>query len=144
MYGVTGSIADGCRNAIKGAAAMVARLEDLNRRYANDLPEPLRMGLGIHCGEVIVGTMGGSKVEVDLGALMGKRGRVHGTLLRARPLEEKAILTQTFARRWLPLFASGRLRAVVDRVYPLSEVAEAHRYMETNGNFGKIVLTHDE
>ena len=58
MYGVAGSIADGCRNAIKGAAAMVARLEDLNRRYANDLPEPLRMGLGIHCGEVIVGTMG--------------------------------------------------------------------------------------
>ncbi len=58
MYGVTGSIQDGCRNAVKGAAAMLARLDELNRRFANDLPEPLRMGLGIHCGEVIVGSMG--------------------------------------------------------------------------------------
>jgi adenylate cyclase len=58
MYGVRGRIADGCRNAVKGAAAMVTRLDELNRRYAHDLPEPLRMGLGIHCGEVIVGDMG--------------------------------------------------------------------------------------
>ena len=58
MYGIAGSIQDGCRNAVKGAASMIARLEDLNRRFAADLPEPLRMGLGIHCGEVIVGTMG--------------------------------------------------------------------------------------
>ena len=58
MYGVTGRIEDGCRNAVKGAAAMLARLDELNRRYAHDLPEPLRMGLGIHCGEVIVGSMG--------------------------------------------------------------------------------------
>lgn len=92
---------------------------------------------------VIVGTLGGGKVEVELGALMGKRLRVHGTVLRARPLEEKAALTQAFARRWLPLFASERLVPVVDRVYPLAEVADAHRYMETNANFGKIVLEHD-
>lgn len=92
---------------------------------------------------VIVGTMGGSKIEVELGALMGKRLRVHGTVLRARPLEEKAALAQAFARRWLPLFASERLVPVVDRVYPLAEVADAHRYMETNANFGKIVLQHD-
>jgi putative PIG3 family NAD(P)H quinone oxidoreductase len=93
---------------------------------------------------VIVGTLGGNKVEVDLGGLMGKRARVHGTLLRSRPLEEKCMLTQTFARRWLPLFASERLVPVVDRVYPLAEVAEAHRYMETNANFGKIVLRHED
>jgi putative PIG3 family NAD(P)H quinone oxidoreductase len=93
---------------------------------------------------VIVGTLGGNKVEVDLGGLMGKRARVHGTLLRSRPLEEKCMLTQTFARRWLPLFASERLVPVVDRVYPLAEVADAHRYMETNANFGKIVLRHED
>jgi len=58
MYGVSGSIEDGCRNAVKGAAEMLTRLDELNRRYAHDLPEPLRMGLGIHCGEVIVGNMG--------------------------------------------------------------------------------------
>lgn len=58
MYGVSGTIEDGCRSAVKGAAAMLTRLDELNRRYAHDLPEPLKMGLGIHCGEVIVGTMG--------------------------------------------------------------------------------------
>ncbi len=89
---------------------------------------------------VIVGTMGGARLEVNLGALMGKRASVRGTLLRARPLEEKATLVQEFVRRQLPLFASGRLVPVVDRVFPLEEVAEAHRYMESNANFGKIVL----
>ena len=89
---------------------------------------------------VLVGTMGGGRLETNLGLLMGKRLRVHGTVLRARPLEEKAALTQTFARRHLDHFASGRLVSVVDRVYPLEEVGDAHRYMESNANFGKIVL----
>lgn len=89
---------------------------------------------------VIVGTMSGSRLEVDLGALMGKRLRVHGTMLRSRALEEKATLTQQFARRMLPLIAAGRIIPVVDRVYPLEQVSEAHRYMESNANFGKIVL----
>jgi putative PIG3 family NAD(P)H quinone oxidoreductase len=91
---------------------------------------------------VLVGTMGGATLEVDLGALMGKRLQVRGTTLRARPLEEKVALTQAFARRWLPLFASGRLRPVIDRVFPLEAVADAHRLMESNANFGKIVLRH--
>jgi NADPH2:quinone reductase len=89
---------------------------------------------------VIVGTMGGGNVDVNLGALMGKRLRVHGTVLRARPLEEKASLVQAFVARVLPLFESGAIRPVVDRVFALDEVADAHRYMETNANFGKIVL----
>ena len=89
---------------------------------------------------VLVGTMGGGKVETNVGALMPKRARVHGTVLRARPLEEKAALAQTFARRYMHHFASGALEPVVDREYPLAEVAEAHRYMESNANFGKIVL----
>lgn len=93
---------------------------------------------------VLVGTMGGATLEVDLGALMGKRLQVRGTVLRARALEEKATLTQAFARRWLPLFADGRLVPVIDRVFPLAQVADAHRLMESNANFGKIVLRHDE
>ena len=93
---------------------------------------------------VIVGTLGGGRVEqMNIGALMGKRLRVHGTVLRSRPFEEKADLTQQFVRRLLPLFESGRLAPVVDRVFPLEEVAEAHRYMESNANFGKIVLRHE-
>ena len=93
---------------------------------------------------VIVGTLGGGRVEqMNIGALMGKRLRVHGTVLRSRPFEEKADLTQQFVRRLLPLFEGGRLAPVVDRVFPLEEVAEAHRYMESNANFGKIVLRHE-
>jgi NADPH:quinone reductase-like Zn-dependent oxidoreductase len=60
--------------------------------------------------------------------------------LRGRPLEEKATLTQEFIRRVLPLLARGRIVPVVDSVYPLDEVADAHRRMESNKNFGKIVL----
>ncbi len=93
---------------------------------------------------VIVGTMGGAKLEVNLGALMGKRLRVHGTVLRARPLEEKAALTQQFAARVLPLFQNETVSPIVDRVFPLAEVSEAHAYMETNANFGKIVLRHGQ
>lgn len=92
---------------------------------------------------IIVGTLGGAKIEVDLGALMAKRASVQGTLLRARALEEKATLTQAFVKRFVPMFESGRLVPVVDRVYPLTEVADAHTYMETNANFGKIVLEHE-
>ena len=90
---------------------------------------------------VIVGTMGGATHEVNIGSLMGKRLRVNGTVLRARPIEEKIALNQQFVRHVLPLLADGRIRPVVDKVFPLEEVAEAHRYMESNANFGKIVLT---
>jgi len=93
---------------------------------------------------VLVGTMSGAKLEADLGMLMQKRLRVHGTVLRSRPLEEKAALTQEFARRMLPLFASERIGAVIDHVFPLDEVSEAHRRMESNANFGKIVLRHEQ
>ncbi len=96
------------------------------------------------CGRmVVVGTLSGPRTELDLGPLMRKRLRVRGTVLRSRPLEEKAALTQAVSRHLLPLFASGRLRPVVDRTFPLAEVAEAHRYMASNANFGKIVLLHD-
>ena len=92
---------------------------------------------------VLVGTMGGSKVEADLGALMRKRLSVIGTVLRSRPLEEKIDLVQSFARTMLPLLAAGRLNPVVDRVLPLDEAAAGHAAMEANENFGKIVLRID-
>lgn len=89
---------------------------------------------------VFIGTMGGTRAEIDIGAVMRKRLRLIGTTLRARPPEQKMRLTQRFARQVLPLFEAGRLRPVVDRVFPLEAVAEAHAYMEANRNFGKIVL----
>ena len=92
---------------------------------------------------VEVGLMGGSRVEVDLGHLMGKRLQVTGTGLRGRTIEEKLAVTAQFKRHVLPHLASGSMKPVVDRTFPLEEVADAHRYMETNANFGKIVLTID-
>ena len=92
---------------------------------------------------VEVGLMGGNRVEVDLGRLMGKRLQVTGTGLRGRSLEEKLAVTAQFKRHVLPHLASGSMKPIVDRTFPLEEVAEAHRYMETNANFGKIVLTID-
>ena len=90
---------------------------------------------------VLVGAMGGSKLETDLRLLGPKRLRVHGTVLRARPIEEKIALTQQIAKRVVPLFETGALKPIVDRVFPLEETGEAHAYMETNANFGKIILS---
>ena len=89
---------------------------------------------------VLVGTLGGGRLEANIAALMPKRLSVFGTVLRMRAPSEKARITDQFKRHVLPLFHQGRLRPVVDRVFPLDEVAEAHRYMESNANFGKIVL----
>ena len=93
------------------------------------------------CGRlVLVGTMGGVKVETSLLLIMSKRLQIFGSVLRARPLAEKIEVTQRFQERWLPLLASGRMKPIVDKVFPLAQAAEAHRYMEENRNFGKIIL----
>lgn len=89
---------------------------------------------------ILVGLLGGGTTSMDLGQVLRKQLRIFGTVLRARPLEEKMALTQAFRRHVLPLFENGKLRPVVDRVFEFGEVAEAHRYMEENRNFGKIVL----
>jgi NADPH:quinone reductase-like Zn-dependent oxidoreductase len=92
---------------------------------------------------VEVGLMGGGQVQVDLRQLMAKRLQVCGTGLRGRSIEEKLTVTAQFKRHVLPHLASGSMKPVVDRTFPLEEVGEAHLYMETNANFGKIVLTVD-
>ncbi len=92
---------------------------------------------------VLVGTVSGSRVDVDLSLLMRKRLTVIGTVLRSRPIEEKIALARGFERRMLPLLAAGRIRPVVDRVLPLESAAAAHAAMEANENFGKIVLRVD-
>jgi NADPH:quinone reductase-like Zn-dependent oxidoreductase len=93
------------------------------------------------CGRmVVIGLLGGLRAELDLGLLLSKRASIRGTVLRARSLEEKAAATRAFEKAVLPHIASGRVRAVVDSVYPLARAADAHRYMEGNANFGKIVL----
>lgn len=89
---------------------------------------------------ILIGQLGGGKAEIDLNLLMRKRLRVTGTTLRARPLADKVELTQRFSEFAQDKFAAGQLRPVLDKSFDLADTAEAHRYMATNQNFGKIVL----
>lgn len=89
---------------------------------------------------IVVGTVAGSRAELDMGLLLRKRVTVIGTVLRARPVEEKIQLAREFSSNVLPLLASGRVGPVVERVYPFAAVSDAHRLLESNRTFGKIVL----
>ena len=89
---------------------------------------------------IIVGLTAGRTAQLDMGLVLNKRLTIVGTALRSRSLEEKAALTRDFEREVVPLFAAGRLRPVLDRSFPMAELAEAHRVMEANAHFGKLVL----
>jgi NADPH:quinone reductase len=89
---------------------------------------------------VQVGVMGDAMATFPLGLLLPKRARLVGTVLRARPLEEKIDATRRFAEEVLPLFDAGVARPVIDRRYDLADIAAAHRHMEANANVGKIVI----
>ncbi len=89
---------------------------------------------------VFIATLSGASATLDLGALMGKRARVIGSMLRARPRQEKAALVRRFERDVLPAFDAGRLRVTVDSVYPPARAAEAFTRMRQNRNTGKILI----
>jgi NADPH2:quinone reductase len=89
---------------------------------------------------VVVGLMAGAQAELDLRLLLFKRLVVHGTVLRARPLEEKIAAARVLETHLAPLFDEGKLAPVIDRVLPLAEVRRAHELMASNETFGKIVL----
>jgi putative PIG3 family NAD(P)H quinone oxidoreductase len=89
---------------------------------------------------MLVGAVGGAQASIDIRRILGKRLTLCGTVLRARSLDEKIVATRAFAEQVLPLFATGQLRAVIDSVFPLDRIADAHRRMESNGTFGKVVL----
>jgi NADPH:quinone reductase-like Zn-dependent oxidoreductase len=89
---------------------------------------------------VVIGTMGGPRATIDLGALMRSRASIVGTVLRPRPLEEKIRAMRDFARDVLPLVEAGKVKPVVDTAFPLSRAREAHERMDANESFGKLVL----
>ena len=94
---------------------------------------------------VVLGFLAGSTVpEVDLGPILRKRLEIVGTAMRTRESAERIALAHEFTVRVLPLFAHGQLRPVVDRVIPMTDIAEAHRLMERDETFGKIVLAWEE
>ena len=90
---------------------------------------------------IVVGLSGGRSAPIDLGALLSKRLTVVGTVLRARTLEEKIGVTARFTAEVLPLLEGGIVRPVVARSFPLAQAAEAHRLLESDAVFGKLVLT---
>jgi putative PIG3 family NAD(P)H quinone oxidoreductase len=89
---------------------------------------------------VVIGMQGGTKGELDLGALMRKRAAIVATTLRARPVAEKTTICRAVTEHVWPLVADGTITAIIDTTMPLAEAAEAHRRMESGGHTGKIVL----
>jgi putative PIG3 family NAD(P)H quinone oxidoreductase len=90
---------------------------------------------------ILVGLTAGRTAELNLGLILNKRAQVFGTMLRSRVPEEKFTVAREFSERMVPLFESNRLRPVMDRVFPFSEIRAAHQLMESNSNFGKIILS---
>jgi putative PIG3 family NAD(P)H quinone oxidoreductase len=89
---------------------------------------------------ILIGTVAGRRAEVDLGQILSRRLTVRGTVLRARPLEEKILAARTFAAEVVPFLASKRVRPVIDSVFPITEVSAAHERLASNQTFGKVVL----
>lgn len=92
---------------------------------------------------VIVGLTAGGTAQFNMALLLRKRLTIVGTVLRARPVEEKIALAREFLERVVPLFESGRITPVIDRLMPFSQIRAAHDLMESNETFGKIVLRWD-
>jgi len=90
---------------------------------------------------ILVGLVGGTRTEIDLGLVLRKRLHLMGTVLRSRNQEEKAEVTRSFQESRLHLFENGTLAPVIDTVFPIEEISQAHSLMEQNRNFGKIILT---
>ena len=89
---------------------------------------------------MLVGLTAGAKAEFDLAAALSKRLTLIGTVLRGRPDNEKADAVRAFGSDVVPLLADGRVRPNVDKVFGIEDVQEAHRYLESNESFGKVVL----
>jgi putative PIG3 family NAD(P)H quinone oxidoreductase len=94
-----------------------------------------------HDGRIaIIGMQGGRRGELDLGALMSKRGSISATTLRARPAADKARIVKGVRERVWPLVDAGTIRPIIDRAIPMRDAAAAHRLMESSDHIGKILL----
>lgn len=121
---------------LTGGRGVDVVLDVIGGDYVDRNVAALRVG-----GRIVqVGVMGGGVVPVNLGMLLPKRASLIGTVLRARPLEEKIAITQRFAAELLPLFDTGVLRPVIDSRYALDDIAAAHAHMAANANVGKILI----
>ena len=90
---------------------------------------------------VVIALLGGNMSEVNFGALMMKRQTITGSTLRARSVEQKALIAEPLRREVWPLLEAGKLKPVIYKTFPLKEAAAAHALMESSEHIGKIVLT---
>jgi NADPH:quinone reductase len=121
---------------LTGGRGVDVVLDVIGGDYVDRNIDALRVG-----GRIVqVGVMGGGAGTVNIGKLLPKRAAIVGTVLRARPLEEKIAISQRFAAEMLPLFDRGLLRPVIDSRFPFDRIAEAHERMEANLNVGKILV----
>ena len=89
---------------------------------------------------VVIGLQGGRKADLDLGQLLAKRGSVHATALRSRPVVEKARIIAEVREHVWPLIEAGRVRPVIDRVLAMQDAGEAHRVVAAGEHVGKVLL----
>ncbi|CUS02992.2 NAD(P)H quinone oxidoreductase, PIG3 family [Candidatus Promineifilum breve] len=89
---------------------------------------------------VNIGLLGGTKGELNMGLLLGKRLRLVGSTLRARPVAEKIAITRRFEAEVWPKLIDGQLRPIIDRTFPIAEAQAAHEYVLANRNIGKVIL----
>ena len=90
---------------------------------------------------ILIGGVAGGKTNLDLHQILRKRLHIIGTVLRARSLEEKISITTAFNREVVPLLSAETIQPVIDSVFPLEQIQDAHRRLESNETFGKVVLT---
>lgn len=103
--------------------------------------EPNLRALAANGRIVVIGMQGGAKGELDVGLLLQKRAALIGTTLRARPATEKAAIMAAVREHVWPLLASGAVRPLVSRVFPLDRVREAHEYFDSGSHVGKVLLS---
>lgn len=101
---------------------------------------PNMNSLGYKGQLVIIGVISGIKAELNLALMMVKRQQIVGSVLRSRPVAEKGEIIAEFTKRALPKFADRTIVPIIEKVFPIDEVVEAHRMMEEDKHFGKIVL----
>jgi len=139
----------GLDHAIPGDAAWPERVLELTAGGGVDVILDLVGGpylegnqrvVAVQGRHVVVGVPAGAVASIDLRAMMGRRATIKGTVLRARGVEEKAALAKAFEERILPLFPSGEASPVIDRIFSPDQAADAHRVMEANANFGKLLI----
>ncbi len=111
-------------------------LDHIGAKYLAGNMKALALGGSL----IIIGVMGGIKAELNLVRMMVKRQRIIGSVLRSRPVEEKARIVAEFTQAVMPRLADRTIEPLIHEVFPLDKVSEAHETMEQSRHFGKIVL----